>query len=52
MPDVETLLDVIADTAGDLEDQISALKSTLDVLRPYLPAASDMDGEPGAGVAP
>ena len=50
MPVVTELLDVIAHTAGDLEDHISALSTSLDTLRPYLPSASASTSEPGDGV--
>ena len=52
LPDVEDLLEVIADTAGELEDHIAALTASLDALRPYLPAASASGSEPGDGVRP
>ena len=52
LPDAEDLLEVIADTAGELEDHIAALTASLDALRPYLPAASASESEPGDGVRP
>jgi hypothetical protein len=52
LPDVTELLEVIADTAGELEDHIASMSSSLDALRPYLPAASRSRSEPGDGVSP
>jgi hypothetical protein len=52
LPDVTELLEVIADTAGELEEHIAGLTASLDVLRPYLPAASASRSEPGDGVRP
>ena len=37
LPDVTELLEVIADTAGELEDHIDGLTTSLEALRPYLP---------------
>ena len=51
LPDVTELLEVIADTAGELEDRISGLTTSLDALRPYLPIAKDSGTEPSDGVA-
>ena len=51
LPDVTELLDVIADTAGELEDHIAAMSASLLALRPYLPAAKASDAEPADGVA-
>ena len=51
-PTSTDLLEVIADTAGELEDHIAELSASLDALRPYLPAASDSDSEPADGVRP
>ena len=45
------LLEVIADTAGELEDHIDGLTTSLDALRPYLPLAKASDAEPADGVA-
>ena len=52
LPDVTELLEVIADTAGELEDHIAGLSASLDALRPYLPAASASGSEPADGVRP
>jgi hypothetical protein len=49
-PDVEDLLEVIADAAGDLEEHISDLSASLDALRPYLPTASPSTSEAADGV--
>ena len=49
-PDAEDLLEVIADTAGELEEHLSALSASLDMLRPYLPTASAATSERGDGV--
>ena len=46
------LLEVIADTAGELEDHIAAMNASLEELRPWLPAASDSASEPADGVRP
>jgi hypothetical protein len=51
LPDVTELLEVIGDTAGELEDHIAAMSASLDTLRPYLPTAKASDIEPGEGVA-
>jgi hypothetical protein len=51
LPDVTELLEVIADTAGGLEDQIAGLSASLEALRPYLPLARASDAEPADGVA-
>jgi hypothetical protein len=51
LPDVTELLEVIADTAGELEDHIAGLTESLDALRPYLPATKASDAEPADGVA-
>jgi hypothetical protein len=50
-PDVTELLEVIADTAGELEDHIDGLTVSLDALRPYLPSTKTSDAEPADGVA-
>ena len=50
LPDVTELLEVIADTAGELEDHIDGLTTSLEALRPYLPVASASESEPVAGV--
>jgi hypothetical protein len=50
LPDVADLLEVIADTAGDLEDHIAGLTASLDALRPYLPTPSGSESEPADGV--
>ena len=52
LPDVTELLEVIADTAGELEDHIAAMTASLDGLRPYLPTAKASDTEPADGVRP
>ena len=52
LPDATELLEVIADTAGEIEDHIEAMSTSLDALRPYLPAASESDSEPANGVRP
>ncbi len=52
LPDVTELLEVIADTAGELEDHIAGLSASLEALRPYLPAASASKSEPVDGVRP
>ena len=52
LPDVTELLEVIADTDGELEDHIAAMSASLDALRPYLPATSLSRSEPGDGVRP
>ena len=49
-PDVTELLEVIADTAGELEAHIAGLTTSLEALRPYLPVASESESEPVAGV--
>ena len=51
LPDATELLEVIADTAGELEDQVAAMNVSLDNLRPYQPIAKASDTEPGDGVA-
>ena len=51
LPDVEDLLEVIADTAGELEDHIAAMGASLETLRPYLPIAKASEAEPADGVA-
>ncbi len=43
LPDVTELLEVIADTAGELEDHIAGHGASLETLRPYLPAAKASD---------
>jgi hypothetical protein len=50
LPDVTELLDVIADTAGDLEDHVEGLTASLEVLRSYLPVTSQSGSEPADGV--
>ena len=52
LPDVTELLEVIADTAGELEDNIAGLTTSLETLRPYLPAASASRSEASDGVRP
>ena len=52
LPDVTELLEVIADTAGELEDHIAAITVSLDALRPWLPAVSGSESEPVAGATP
>jgi hypothetical protein len=52
LPDATELLEVIADTAGELEDHIGAMSTSLESLRPYLPAVSESDSEPADGVRP
>ena len=52
LPDVTELLEVIADTAGELEDHIAAMSASLDALRPWLPTANESESEPGDGVRP
>ena len=52
LPDVTELIEVIADTAGELEDHVAGLTVSLDALRPYLPAAKASDSEPADGVWP
>jgi hypothetical protein len=52
LPDATELLEVIADTAGELEDHIDGLTSSLDALRPYLPTAGVSKSEPADGVRP
>jgi hypothetical protein len=52
LPDATELLEVIADSAGELEDHIAAMTASLEALRPYLPAASESASEPGDGVRP
>ena len=52
LPDVTELLEVIADTAGELEDHIDAMNASLGALRPWLPAASESESEPADGVRP
>ena len=52
LPDVTELLEVISDTAGELEDHIAAMTVSLEVLRPYLPIASESGSEPADGVRP
>ena len=52
MPDVTELLEVIADTAGELEEHIAGLTTSLDVLRPWLPTVNESKGEPADGVRP
>ena len=51
-PDVTELLEVIADTAGELEDHIDGLSASLEALSPYLPAAKASEGEAADGVRP
>ena len=51
LPDVTELLDVIADTAGGIEEHIAAMSASLDALRPWLPATKESEAEPVAGVA-
>ena len=51
-PTSTELLEVIADTAGELEDHIAAMSASLEALRPWLPAASTSASEPVAGVTP
>jgi hypothetical protein len=51
-PDASELLEVIADTASELEEHIAAVSGSLETLRPYLPAASASDSEPADGVRP
>jgi hypothetical protein len=51
-PDVAELLEVIADTAGELEEHITGLTARLEALRPWLLAASTSTGEPADGVTP
>ena len=50
LPDATELLEVIADTAGELEDHIAGLTESLDALRPYLPEAKESGSEPTDGV--
>ena len=50
LPDVTELLEVIADTAGQLEDHIAGLTESLETLRPYQPTASDSRSDADAGV--
>ena len=52
LPEVTELLEVIADTAGVLEDHIEAMGTSLDGLRPWLPTRSASGGEPADGVRP
>jgi hypothetical protein len=52
LPDATELLEVIADTAGELEDHVEAMSASLDALRPWLPEASASDSEPADGVRP
>ncbi len=52
LPDVTELLEVIAETAGELEDHIAGLGASLEALRPYLPAAKQSNSEPVDGVRP
>ena len=52
LPYVIELLEVIADTAGELEDHIAGLSKSLETLRPWLPATSVSKSEPGDGVRP
>ena len=47
---MKDLLEVIADTAGDLEDQAAAMTGGLDALRPYLPVPSQSGSEPAKTV--
>ena len=47
LPDAAELLEVIADTAGELEDHIAAMSASLEAQRPWLPAASTSASEPG-----
>jgi hypothetical protein len=51
LPDVTELLEVIADTAGELEDHIAGLSASLEALRPWLPVAKASAAEPANGVA-
>jgi hypothetical protein len=51
LPDVTELLEVIADSAGELEDHIAAMTASLHALRPYLPTTKASDTEPTDGVA-
>ena len=44
LPDVTELLEVIADTAGELEDHIAAMSASLDALRP-VPARGERVGQ-------
>jgi hypothetical protein len=52
LPDVTELLNVIADTAGALEEHIAAMSASLEALRPWLPVPSTSTGEPSPGVSP
>ena len=52
LPDATELLEVVADTAGELEEHIEAMSASLDALRPWLPTASESGSEPADGVRP
>ena len=49
LPDATELLEVIADTAGELEDHIEAMTASLETLNPWLPAASHSESDPADG---